>query len=208
MTTAFMPVNQSTLREETLEAAKSHKASWIRFGQFLYTVYKEKGFKHWGFLSFEAYCLKELRIKQTTAGKLLKSYYFLEKEEPQLVQKDYVREEEPAKLPDYESVNLLRLAKENSKLTPQDIAQIRESVLEKGKEPKEVRAQVKKLVAQYDPPKTADEDKLARKNAVLRRMLTTLARAKKEFQDGRLVPSFIIKQMDDFVLKLEDQLED
>lgn len=208
MTTAFMEVDQDSLRAQTLEAAKSHKASWIRFGQFLYTVYKEKRFKNWGFLSFEAYCLKELKIKQATAGKLLKSYYFLEKEEPQLVQKDYIREEEPNKLPDYESVNLLRLAKDNNKLAPQDIAEIRESVLEKGTEPKEVRAQVKKLIAQYDPPKTPEEEKLERKNLLLKRILTTLANTKKQFVDGRLVKLEVIKEIDEFVEKIEQQLED
>src|ERR1700752_2981475 len=98
------------LREKVVEVAKKYKATWIELGQYLFTIYKDKLFKTWNYLSFETYCMKELGIKQLTASKLLKSYEFLEKEEPRITAHTYVEETEPKKMPNYESVNLLRLA--------------------------------------------------------------------------------------------------
>ena len=73
---------KDALRNKTLDAAKRHKASWIELGQYLYAIYKDKYYKDWGYLTFEAYCGKEINVKLSTASKLLKSYDFLEKEEP------------------------------------------------------------------------------------------------------------------------------
>src|SRR5487761_2441298 len=70
-----------SLRYQVLDAAKSFKSSWIQLGQFLFTVYKDKLYRDWAYQTFEAYCAKEIGIRQNTAIKLLKSYSFLEKEE-------------------------------------------------------------------------------------------------------------------------------
>ena len=43
-----------SLRRETLEAAKRFKSSWIELGRMLWTVYREKKFREWGYLTFEA----------------------------------------------------------------------------------------------------------------------------------------------------------
>ena len=43
-----------SLRHQTLEAAKRFKASWIELGRMLWTVYREKKFREWRYLTFEA----------------------------------------------------------------------------------------------------------------------------------------------------------
>ena len=83
------------LRVKTVEIAKKHKSSWIELGQHLFSIYKNKLFKEWGYQAFETYCRKELGIKETTASKLLKSYSFLEKEEPRIVKPEFPQEENP-----------------------------------------------------------------------------------------------------------------
>src|SRR3989338_8674077 len=88
---------KESLRQKTQEAAKRHKASWIELGQFLLTIHKDKLYKEWGYLVFETYCKKELGIKETTAAKLLKSYSFLEKEEPTLASAERFMEEDAPK---------------------------------------------------------------------------------------------------------------
>jgi hypothetical protein len=193
------------LREKVCDAARRYKASWIELGQYLFTIYKDKHYRDWGHLSFEAYCLKELGVKQTTAGKLLKSYDFLEKEEPRFVEQQF-KEESPKKVPNYESVNLLRLAKDNKKLTPHDYAQLRESVLVSAKEPKEVRAEVTKLLSEHenkDPRVVRSE----RRNAVIKRLVSLLSMTKRELESENLLPSYLLKQMSDLMQKLQDQIE-
>ena len=194
------------LRQKALEAAKRHKTSWIELGQYLYSIYKDKLYKAWGFLSFETYCVKEVGMKQMTATKVLKSYAFLGQEEPRFVDPDLTRDEPPGTVPNVESVNLLRLAKDNEKLTPQDYAEVRESVLHKASEPKDVRAQVKRLLSEHEV-KDPSEVRRERRNSAIRRVVTVIKNAKRELQNDNLLPDYLFKQMDELTFKLEDQIE-
>ncbi|MBI3307587.1 MAG: hypothetical protein HYZ84_07275, partial [Candidatus Omnitrophica bacterium] len=191
---------------QTKEAAKRHRASWIELGQYLFTIHKDKHFKNWGYLSFEAYCMSELGMKQATASKLLKSYSFLEREEPRLAAAKFSEDESPKAIPNYESVNLLRLAKESEKIPARDYADLRKAVLESGKEPKEIKAQVKQLLEENEEPETP-EAKRAKRNSSLRRLMTVLNSAKREFESEKLLPAFLLKQITDLIGKLQDQLE-
>ena len=194
------------MREKTIEAAKRYRASWIELGQHLYAIYKDKHFKSWGFLSFEAYCVSELGLKQTAAAKLLKSYFFLEKEEPRVVSAKFAEEESPKAVPNYESVNLLRLAKENKTLTAQDYAELRETVIEKTKEPKDVRAQLKEIVEKRKPKATPEEHN-QRRIASVKRVISLLNNARQQLQDEDLLPDYLSKQLDELIEKLLDQVD-
>ncbi|MCB9800014.1 MAG: hypothetical protein H6757_04570 [Candidatus Omnitrophica bacterium] len=198
--------DKDLLRQKAVESAKDFKSSWIRLGQFLFTIQKDKLYKAWGFLSFETYCVKEISVKQTTASKLLKSYQFLEKEEPRFVDDAYVKTEASSELPNYESVNLLRLAKHNDKLTPGNLNELRTAVLDKAKEPKEVRAQVKRMIEEND---TRDEDEIVQeiKRTKIKRLSTLLKSAYQDMSKEKVVPKYLLDQILDLQKKLEDQLD-
>lgn len=194
------------LREKTVEIAKKHKSSWIQLGQHLFSIYKNKLYKEWGYQAFETYCQKELSIKETTASKLIKSYSFLEKEEPQIVKPDYTEEEAPRKIPDYEAVNLLRLAKNNKNIPTNEFAELRNDVLNEGKECKEVRAQVKKILETHTPKDTLEAQEKKR-SSVLRRLIGFLNSAKSQLEEEDLVPDHVLKQIETLAQRLADQLE-
>ena len=196
-----------SLRGKAVEAARRHKASWMTLGQYLSSIHKDKLYKNWGYLSFEGYCSKELRIKQTTAAKLVRSYSFLEREEPGLVDPKQA-EEAGQPLPNFESVDLLRLAKSNDKFTAHEVAQIRSAVLTKALEPKEVRAQMKQITEKKAEEKAPAEVLNARRNSAMRRLLTVLTSVKNELLNAKLAPSYLIKQMEDLASKLQDQISD
>jgi hypothetical protein len=193
------------LRVKTVEIAKQHKASWIQLGQHLFSIYKNKLYKDWGYQAFETYCKKELNIKEATASKLIKSYAFLEKEEPRIVRPDYKEEETPRKIPDYEAVNALRLAKNNKNIPTNEFAELRNDVLNEGKEVKEVRAQVKKILETHAPKETP-EIKEQKRGTILRRLIGFLNSAKTQLEEEDLVPDYLLKQIDALTSKLEDQL--
>ena len=195
-----------SLREKTQEAARRHKASWVALGQYLLTIHKEKLYKKWGHLTFEAYCMKELHMKQASAAKLVRSYSYLEREQPELAASAGQGEAPPENLPGYESVNLLRLAEANSKFTPRDVAEIKTVVFQKALEPPEVRAKIKAILESREEEKDPAEVRNARRNAVLKRLVTVLTSAKNELTNTKLVPSYLLKQMEDLVSKLQDQL--
>lgn len=194
------------LRREALEAARHHKASWIRFGQILHAVHKDKLFKRWGFMTFEGYCGQELAIRQATAVKLLRSYQFLAREEPRLASPRLHGDMSPRAFPGVESVNVLRLAHANQKLTAREYEALRSSVMEEAKEPKDVRAEVRQLLAgreERDPRQLRRE----RRNGAIRRIISALANARKQFGAERLVPDSLLEQMSDLAGKLEAQIE-
>ena len=206
MKNAVVENSTDSLRQKIVEAARAHKASWIQLGQYLFSVHKDKLFKTWGFLSFETYCLKDLGVKQTMAAKLLKSYAFLEKEEPHFASlASDVSKEPPAEIPHYESVNLLRLARENKHFTPKDFSELREYVLEEAKEPKEVKAQVKRILAQRMPEATPEERESKRQSKI-RRLISLLKTGTKDLEDEGLLPDYLRKQFAALIQKLEDQI--
>ena len=199
-------MSNDELRIQTVEIAKKHKASWIQLGQHLFSIYKNKLYKEWGYHVFETYCQKELNIKEATASKLLKSYSFLEREEPRIVKPDFTEEETPRKIPDYEAVNLLRLAKENKNIPTEEFAELRQEVLNEGKEPKDIRAKVKKILEDQKPKDTA-EAKDQKRNGVLRRLIGFINSAKTQLEEEDLVPDHVLKQMETLAQKLQDQLQ-
>lgn len=172
-------LSPETLRYRVLESAKNFKSSWIELGQYLYAVYKDKLYRDWNHGTFEAYCAKEIGIRQQTALKLLKSYYFLEKEEPDYLKKQTQDEGKPTEVPAFESVNALRLAKQSERISEKDYEKIREEVLEKGQEPVEVKKKIKyylKTTPQKELPVAEQKGLAAKKMAVyLENSLTELS---------------------------------
>lgn len=193
-----------SLRRETLEAAKRFKASWIELGRVLWTVYREKKFREWGYLTFEAYSMKEVGIRAPTAKKLLHSYYFLEKEEPSTLQR-LTSETVPAALPSADSVNLLRLLKNRKEVPAEDYQKVRSYVLEKGKEAQEVRREVQSLLqenAKADPEAVQE----ARTKSSVRRMIGTLRSLRQQLSGADLVPKKLLDEVEGLVKKLEGLL--
>lgn len=194
-----------SLRYQTLEAAKRFKASWIGLGQMLWTVYKDKKFREWGYLTFDAYCLKDVGIKAATAKKLLQSYYFLEKEEPSTLKRLTSDDAPAAELPSAESVNLLRLLKNRDEVPAEDYQKVRSYVLEKGKEPEEVRRQVQTLLEEN---KKADPEEVqeARTKSAVRRMIGTLKALRQQLSGAGLIPKKVMDEVESLTKKLESLL--
>ncbi len=110
-------------------------------------------------------------------------------------------------MPDLDALNTLRLAKNNKNIPQQDFDEIRESVIERGAGQQEIRAKVKKIIEDTQDT-TSLEFKKTKRNAVLRRALSSLIAVQRECAESKLVPDFLIKQISDLAVKLEDQLND
>ncbi|MFA5275856.1 MAG: hypothetical protein WC417_03065 [Candidatus Omnitrophota bacterium] len=195
----------NSLRYHILENAKSFKVSWVELGRALYTVWKDKLYKDWGYSSLDAYAAKEIGIRKQTAMKLLKSYYFLEKEEPQYLDQEYIQNAQASRVPSYESVDLLRKAKSKKVLDAQDYAGIKKEVFENGKDAQEIRKDLTTLIRQrqeLEPEEAYEKKRLA----TVRRFLGTLKALKKELEISKLLPGPLIKEISVLVNKLEDEL--
>jgi len=191
-----------SIRRSILESAKGFKTSWISFGQALYTVWKDKLYKEWGYDKFETYTAKEIGIRKQTAIKLLRSYCFLEKEDPLYLKKDYNDETDTALVPTYESVDVLRLAHNKRGLDKEDYAKIKRSVLEMGKDPSAAKKDLTALMRQRE--ELEPEEVWQKKRATLiRRFLTTL---KSLVSQARASNMLSAKAIDD-TQKIIDRIE-
>ncbi|MDD2703597.1 MAG: hypothetical protein PHC33_06310, partial [Candidatus Omnitrophica bacterium] len=189
-----------------LEKVKHFKTSWIDLGQALYSVWKDKLYRQWGFNQFDTYTAKEIGIKKPTAMKLLKSYYFLEKEEPEYLKKSVEGEPEDAgSIPSMEAVDLLRSAKNKKTLGESEYADLKKDVFEKNRDVKEIKKDLTGLMRQreeLDP----EEAREKHRDRSLRRFLGALRAVKHEIETAKLLPVSIIKEADTLIRKIEHEL--
>ena len=144
------------LRAEALAAARRFKNTWIEFGAVLIQVRSRMSWREWGFDSFEAYCAKELHIRQKTAQKLTASYGFLMKHEPEIAASESRFGSEPSEareaddmaadesagsplhlrpgrnMPAFQTISVLADAEENGRLSDDDYASLRERIWGEG----------------------------------------------------------------------------
>lgn len=198
-------MDDRSIRYQILNNAKLFKTSWIDLGQALYAVYKDKLYKEWGYSTFEAYTAKEIGIKKPTALKLLRSYYFLEKEDPLFLKKDYNERADAATIPTYESVDVLRLARGKSEVDKEDYDQIRRKVLESGKDAREVKKDLTQLIKRREElmPEEAWEKK---RLAQLKRIISLLRSASIEIKTSKSLPAKIVIDIDKLISKLQAEL--
>jgi len=191
-----------SLRYQVLESAKGFKTSWVELGRALYSVWKDKLYKEWGYATFDIYTAREIGIRKQTAMKLLKSYYFLEKEEPEYLKKDYLESREAAIVPGYESIDVLRLAKNKKELDSQDYGRFKKEIFEKGRDAREVRKDLTSLIRQREELEP-EEAYQKRRFATVKRFLNTLKSLKKEIEVSKILPAAIIKEVAALISKLE-----
>jgi hypothetical protein len=198
-------VDAHSLRHHILEHARNFKSSWVELGRALYTVWKDKMYKEWGFGDFDIYVSKEIGIRKNTALKLLRSYYFLEKEEPGYVKKEYIENAQVASIPQYEAVNTLRSAKGKGAIDAREYERLKKDVFEKGRDAQEIKRDVTSLIRQREEldPEEAREQK---RSAVLRRLVGVLKSLKQEGEVGKLLPVGIIKETEHLIEELEAEL--
>lgn len=198
-------MDENSLRYQILEKVKGFKMSWLSLGQALYSVWKDKLYKEWGYSTFEVYTAKEIGIKKPTAMKLLRSYYFLEKEEPEYLQKDYTAPEEVASIPSYDAVNVLRLAKNKKTLDKVDYAGLKKKVFEKGSDARDIKKDLTALMREREELDPEEATK-KRKTATLRRLLAALKSVKHDAEVLKLLPAGIIKETAALISKIESEM--
>jgi hypothetical protein len=199
-------MNADELRYQVLRSAKNFKSSWIGLGQILYTVWKDKLYKDWGFTEFDSYTSKEIGIRKETALKLLRSYSFLEKDNPRYLTKDYNEGAEAKKIPTYEAVDVLRKASSNKKLDREDYSKIKKYVLESGKDAGDVKKDLTQMIKQQEELDPAEERKKKRV-LVLKRFVGTLKAIRTEIKVSHVLPEKVIKDVDKLISELENEIE-
>ena len=197
-------ITGEALRSELVAHAKDFKLSWVSLGQGLYAVWRDKMYHAWGFEKFEDYVVNELGLKKPIALKLVKTYFFVEQEEPVYLKKEFSEAREASVVPGYESLDVLRLARRNKDLTTADYAKIRKDIFDKGKDPSLVKKDVTAMIKerkQVDP----DEEREARHQKSVMRFLSALKTFKQDMETLKLMEPDIIDEAQELLQKLEEK---
>jgi hypothetical protein len=192
------------MRNELIEHAKTYKTSWIYLGQTLYTVWRDKTYYSWGHEKFEDYVVNELGMKKPLAMKLVKTYFFVEQEEPAYLKKEFSETREAHVVPSYESLDVLRMARQNKDLNREDYVKLRKEVFEKGKEAGEVRKDLTAMIKerkQVDP----DEERDRRHQQSIKKFMGALRTFKSDMESLKVGDPKLAEQAEDFLKKLEEK---
>ena len=199
-------LDEKSIRYKILKDAKTFKTSWIDLGQTLHEAWKNKMYKEWGFEEFDAYLKKEVGIRKETALKLLRSYSFLEREEPSYLKKEDNDQKKTTAIPSYESVDVLRKAKQKEALTDSEYGVIRKYVLEEGKDEKQIKKDISEMLKQ----KAEDSPEEARKKKhiiILRRTISSLKSLKRELSLTKMLPEKILRDIESIMAEIEGRIE-
>jgi hypothetical protein len=194
------------IREQLLQHSKDFKTSWVKLGQALYAAWHDKLFYNWGYDKFEHYTQKELGIKNPTAMKLLKTYFFLEQEEPSYLKEEFCEEREAKQVPGCDAINVLRLAKRNKELTAEDFHALKTSVFDKGRDAALVRKDLTQIMKERKPV-DPDEERQKRHEAAVNRLLTALSSFEKDEETLKIAPAELVKEAKALKKKLESQVK-
>lgn len=206
--TQMTAVEPGTVRYEALAAARSFKTSWIALGRALAAVFQERAYKEWGYLTFEAYCAREIGIQPLTAKKLLRSYAFLQQHEPRLLQAEGSKAIPANRYPTYEAVDVLRQAKERAGLPERAYDELRERVLEQGEPAPAARKELRMVLRRAQPPEEAEANARRDRQAALRRLIGTLRAIHRAAAEGRLLPAGLLRDTDRLAQRLEAAVQD
>lgn len=183
------------IRDNLVTNAKTFKTSWIYLGQTLYTVFRDKLFHAWGFEKFEDYTCKELGLKKSVAMKLVKTYFFVEQQEPNYLREEFSQDKEAAIIPSYEPLDVLRLA-HRSNIEREDYNKIRTDVF-KGKDPSLIK---KELTAIIKSRKLidVDEEREKRNMASIKKFMNALKVFNADMESLKLIEAditFVTKEL-------------
>lgn len=199
------PTSQE-LRKAAESAARDFKTAWLSLAQTLYAIWRDKLYEYWGYEKFEHYVEREVGIKKSMALKLIKTYAFIEDQEPQFLKEEYLQAKEPAVLPEVDALHVLRLARGKKELTKQDYQDLRRQVVDQGCAAGVVRKDLTSLMKerkQVDP----QEEREQRHAAAVRRFLNAIRSFKKDAEALKLVKVDVVRKAEELFKELEAEID-
>ena len=194
-----------TIREQILEYSKDFKTSWISLGRHLYSVWQDKLYFGWGFEKFEHYSEEELGLKKQVCLKLLKTYLFVEQNEPQYLDADFKDLRGAVNVPNFDAIDVLRVARTKKELLKDDYMKLKKDVFDKGKDASVVRRELTAIIKERKQVDSEEEREL-RNEASIKKLLGALGVFKKDMEVLKLIPSDIISEAEALINKLKEQV--
>jgi hypothetical protein len=108
-------------------------------------------------------------------------------------------------VPTYESIDLLRKAKNNKILGSEDYAGFKKDIFERGRDVQQLKRDLTTLIRQrkdIDP----EQEQQKTRTITIKRFLSTLRSIKKEIEITKLLPPTLLKETEALIKKLEAEV--
>ncbi|MCK4912441.1 MAG: hypothetical protein KAS05_01820 [Candidatus Omnitrophica bacterium] len=196
-------MDPNAVRAQVKKATLDFKNSWRNLAQALYTVYKDKLYRNWGYEKFDRYTEKEVHIRKHTAMKLIRSYTFLESEEDSLCLTNESESDSVADKPSLtlEAADILRKAKKS--LDQGDYEKVKKDIIGGGKESKEVKKDLTALIMKRRKDVNPEEVRTKHRQIAINRFLGLLKAFKNEIEVLKILPGSVAEDIGQLLKTIE-----
>ena len=208
-TTASKPeivsdIDSDQIRKQVLSVARDFKNSWRNLARTLNVVWSNKLYKQWGYETFDKYTETEIKVRKHTVMKLIRSYQFLQQEEPRYLEGHTAEERENA-IPSLEVMNTLQRAKK--RLPEEDYKKVKNYLLEEKGDVREAKKDLTSLIMKRRKDVDVEAQRTGKDKIILANFLKNLRTFKRDIELLKLLPGFIIQDIDSLISKIEIQID-
>ncbi len=193
-------LNPESLRYQVLVSLRKFRSSWVELGKYLTDIAYGGDYKEWGYDDFEVYCASELGLKKPTVKKLMVSYNYMKSYEPDRL-RDNTVQERGYDVPDYQTVELLKKAREREDIDEEEKEELHRMAFEENTDEGILRKEIRERMRPADP-----ED-IDRANFNRRREIDGLLRIARNLRqrlaEARSVPEGVKSRIEEALLELE-----
>ncbi len=132
-------------RADTLAKARAFKRTWLELAQALARCSDKRLWEKWGFSDFDAYCRKELHLRNSTVAKLLGSYRFLESSAPRVIERAH-KDNYESPIPSLATVEFVQKATDHGSADEETLQTIHRVAFEEGAEAPVLKSKFGELV--------------------------------------------------------------
>jgi len=196
-------MDPTAVRALVVKATLDFKNSWRNLAQALYTVFKDKLYRNWGYSKFDQYTEKEVHIRKHTAMKLIRSYTFLESEEETLCTADESENKSPADRPSLtlEAADILRKAKKS--LDENGYQKIKKDIVDGSKESGEVKKDLTALIMRRRKDINPEEERTKHRKITINRFLGLLRAFKNEIEVLKILPGNVAEEIEQLLKSIQ-----
>lgn len=189
-----------SLRYQVLVSLRKFRSSWVELGKLLTDVAYGGDYKDWGYDDFEVYCASELGLKKPTVKKLMVSYNYMKSYEPDRLRDESVSEK-GYDVPDYQTVELLKKAREREDIAEDEKEELHRMAFESNTDEGVLRKEIR------DRMRPADPEDIDRANFNRRREIEGILRVARNLRtkiaEARSVPDSIKSKVEEVLVELE-----
>lgn len=197
-------MDADAVRAQVAKATRDFKNSWKNLAQVLHTVWREKLYRNWGYEKFDQFTANEVHVRKHTAMKLIRSYSFLEKEEPLYLKGENDQDTDQQPTPSLETINTLQWARKT--LGEEGYKKVKSDLLEKGKNLGEVKRDLTQLISQRRKDIDPEKERMRSTRVSIMRFLSESKKFKDEIEVLSILPGVIAEDINKLIKKVEEYL--